>query len=156
MTASTILRPKPAIASSPNIAKPLTPTLDVNKSDDDYFSNSEEEIEDNNHSKEVIDYLQMNQINTEIEAFCELIKSDDFIKSNTSANSFWLKSQDQYPHLSKLFLKTSINSSSAIIERFFSICGIINTQRNQNMEFELFEILAIHSSNFKILEKLKK
>ena len=82
---------------------------------------------------------------------------------NFSGFKFWLDVifviviliHDQYPHLSKLFLKTSINSSSAIIERFFSICGIINTQRNQNMEFELFEILAIHSSNFKILEKIK-
>ena len=146
------MRAKPVIPNNNTVEPQLNPELEENKSDDDYFSDSDE---DKNHAQEIIEFMQINQIEKEIESFCELVKSDDFIKSRTSANSFWLKSQDHYPHLSKLFLKTMINSSSAIIERFFSICGVINTQRNQNMEFELFEILTMLSSNFKVLEQIK-
>ncbi len=48
-------------------------------------------------------------------------------------------------------LITLINSSSAFIERFFSVCGVINTDRNQNMKHDLFEIYAFLTSNMHIL-----
>jgi hypothetical protein len=45
----------------------------------------------------------------------------------------------EFPHLVTLFIiLNSFNASSAFIERFFSICGIIATQRNQNSNKDLF------------------
>jgi hypothetical protein len=41
------------------------------------------------------------------------------------------------------------------IERFFSVCGVINTDRNQNMKHDLFEIYAYLTSNMHILHTLK-
>ena len=52
-------------------------------------------------------------------------------------------------------LITLINSSSAFIERFFSVCGVINTDRNQNMKHDLFEIYAFLTSNMHILHTFK-
>jgi hypothetical protein len=51
-------------------------------------------------------------------------------------------------------LITLINSSSAFIERFFSVCGVINTDRNQNMKHDLFEIYAFLTSNMHILHTI--
>jgi hypothetical protein len=39
--------------------------------------------------------------------------------------------------------------------RFFSICGIITTQRNQNSNEDLFIDRAMLCANLKLLEKLK-
>jgi hypothetical protein len=83
----------------------------------------------------------MNQIKTEIEALCELMKNQKS-SLNKSLSSLKVK-------ISKLLLKTSINSSSAIIERFLSICeSLIRICVIRN--FKLFEILDNLPSNFKI------
>ena len=53
-------------------------------------------------------------------------------------------------------LITLINSSSAFIERYKDyVCGVINTDRNQNMKHDLFEIYAYLTSNMHILHTLK-
>ena len=60
-----------------------------------------------------------------------------------------------YPNLlTLLIMLNSINASSAFIERFFSICGIIATQRNQNSNEDLLFDRAMLSANMKLLEKL--
>ena len=65
-----------------------------------------------------------------------------------------IKKRD-FPHLCTLFLiLNSISASSAYIERFFSICGIICTQRNQNSKEDLFLARAMLSSNFEIVKKI--
>jgi hypothetical protein len=60
-----------------------------------------------------------------------------------------------FPHLCTLFLiLNSMGASGAYIERFFSICGIICTQRNQNSKEDLFLARAMLSSNFEIVKKI--
>ena len=49
----------------------------------------------------------------------------------------------------------NINSSSAFIERFFSICGFIQDKRRQNITIELFKMRCILRANIKILSEIK-
>jgi hypothetical protein len=48
----------------------------------------------------------------------------------------------------------NIRSSSAVIERFFSICGIIDAARRRNSKTDLFTTRALLKANYDILKKL--
>jgi len=69
--------------------------------------------------------------------FAQILQDSKLLSKIKSSKKFWSQNEEKFPYMSKLFALTSINSSSAFIERFFSICGIINTDRNENMKHEL-------------------
>ena len=79
----------------------------------------------------------------EITEFSKLLQDSKIIFKTKSSKKFWLQYEEKFPYIGKLFALTSINSSSAFIERFFSICGVITTDRNQNIKHELFEFYAM-------------
>ena len=61
----------------------------------------------------------------------------------------------KFPYLSKLALRLSnISSSSAFIERYFSICGFVQNDRNQNMSQDLFIKRCFLRANIKILNEI--
>ena len=62
----------------------------------------------------------------EVNNFAKWLSEVENIKSNDSSNKFWSDHSSEYPYLSDIYrIILLINSSSASIERFFSICGII-------------------------------
>ena len=70
-----------------------------------------------------------------------------------SSNVFWMNNFLKFYNLSKIFLIISgISCSSAFIERFFSICGIIGNQRNYNMKQDLFFMRAMLAGNIELLK----
>jgi len=61
-----------------------------------------------------------------------------------------------FPKICELALiLLNINSSSAFIERFFSICGFIQDKRRQNITIDLFKMRCLLRANIKILDELK-
>ena len=77
-----------------------------------------------------------------------------------STPDFWCqqKKEKKFPILSEIALKIySIPASSAFIERFFSIAGVINNKRRCNMNQEKkINIVAGSFSTFIIRILLKK
>ena len=50
----------------------------------------------------------------------------------------------------------NINSSSAFIERYFSICGLVQDKRRMNISIDLFKKRCFLRANIKILNELNK
>ncbi len=91
----------------------------------------------------------------EVNTFSNALMNLELINKQHRSADFWNENSIKYPNLTKLYrLLSTINSSSAFIERFFSQCGIIRTKRNQNMNPELFNLRAFLVSNIKILDEL--
>ena len=111
-------------------------------------------IENSQTVEAALKFQKQEAINLEINEFSKIIANKDF--KCLSSNQFWIEKKLEFPNLCTLFaMLNSINASSAYIERFFSLCGIITTQRNQNSREDLFVSRAMLCANMKILEKLK-
>jgi hypothetical protein len=115
-------------------------------------SESESEANIVNNGAIVLEAILKNNLTKEISEFAQILQDSKLLSKIKSSKKFWSQNEEKFPYMSKLFALTSINSSSAFIERFFSICGIINTDRNQNMKHELFEIYAMLNSNLHIIQ----
>jgi hypothetical protein len=100
-----------------------------------------------------------NEIKKEIEDFRVILlknKSEAIYKTESSRN-FWLDRLDSLPNLSKLALILSnINSSSAFIERYFSICGFVEDKRKMNISHDLFIKRCFLRANVKILNEINE
>ena len=118
-----------------------------NDDQENFESNSEIQLENFEH-----------QIFLEVEKYRRIISEDNFklVKQVSSTKNFWLKSNLEFPYLSKLVLVlANICSSSAFIERYFSICGFIQNKRSSNITVELFIKRCFLRANVKILNELK-
>ena len=136
--------------------KIVTPnTADSEKHFFEGMFEEEFEIENPDAIAAALVFKKEQEINSEIIKFTDLITAENFKRTLLSSNEFWKDKKRDFPHLCTLFLiLNSIGASSAYIERFFSICGIICTQRNQNSKEDLFQARAMLSSNFKIVKKI--
>ena len=104
----------------------------------------------------ILSNIHKNQdILNEINDFAGIISNGlDMFNGISSSYEFWENNFLKFPHLSKVFLILSgINSSSAFIERFFSICGIIGNKKNCNMSQDLFFMRAMLAGNIELLNK---
>ena len=73
--------------------------------------------------------------------------------NDISSIKFWLDNKKTFPSLYKLALILfNIPSSSAFVERFFSICGIVNDKRRGNMKDETLINRSFLKSNLDLLE----
>jgi hypothetical protein len=115
-------------------------------------SESESEANIVNNGAIVLEAILKNNLTKEISEFVQILQDSKLLSKIKTSKKIWSQNEEKFPYMSKLFALTSINSSSAFIERFFSICGIINTDRNQNMKQELFEIYAMLNSNLHIIQ----
>ncbi|CAF0799022.1 unnamed protein product [Brachionus calyciflorus] len=91
----------------------------------------------NNLSDEIFKH----EIENEVNKLKAILTADNnkLILTTTNSKEFWYQHQGAFAKLSKLAnILLNINSSSACVERFFSLCGFIENKRNQNMETELF------------------
>jgi hypothetical protein len=97
------------------------------------------------------------ELENEIKEFSlvlEKIKLDK--KQKYTTRQFWQKYQEKMPNLNRLaLLITNMPSSSAFIERFFSVCGIIKNKQRGNMKPDLLEMRSLLKSNLNFLEYTK-
>jgi hypothetical protein len=150
---STSSSPSSTQSSSSTHSPPLSTTKKITKEDLFYkniFKN-EKPMSQNN----LANLFHLNQETAdEVESYSNLIKDKNFIETCENSPDFWIKNAEKYPILYKTALVLcSINSSSAFIERFFSICGVINDCRRGNMDKDLFFIRAFLACNIDILNK---
>ena len=101
------------------------------------------------------DYLSI-KVQNEVSLFRNLIVSEKMHDEDcTSTRRFWLKNQSTLPNLYKLAKKLlNIQASTAFVERYFSICGIICTTKNTNMNDKTLVMRSVLKSNMNILDEL--
>ena len=95
-------------------------------------------------------------LDKEISFFSEFFTSKEKLRPITDTKKFWLKNRSKMPILFNLAIITlSIPASSAYIERFFSVSGVIcaNT-RSFNMKDDLIIMRSMLKANYKILFEL--
>ena len=87
--------------------------------------------------------------------FVKLIETNESKKISTE--DFWNSNSKQLPHLSKIALiLLNIPSSSAYIERHFSLSGAICSQRRGNMSADLIITRSMLKANIKLINTLNQ
>lgn len=82
------------------------------------------------------------------------LNNDAFLKKLKSSPEFWNNEGRMLPRLRELALVLSnINSSSAFIERFFSIAEIVNKKRSARMSDQLLVMRSMLKANMSILKE---
>ena len=101
--------------------------------------------------------MQRESFEIEVNAFRLKIKNEMFVEKPLSTILFWLQNSLQFPMLYKLAkVLLNVQSSSAFIERFFSICGVVCTRRATNMKADLLIKRSMLKANMTILNHLNK
>ena len=112
---------------------------------------------DQEYEQDATQTLESQRIEVQLEAtkLARLIEKGEY--NGKSTGEFWLKHAIELPHLKTLCLHLSnIPSSSSYIERFFSLCGSICSQRRANMSAEKIVSRAIIKTNMNLILKLNK
>jgi hypothetical protein len=125
-----------------------------------FFKNNESQTSFNSEiQKIVIDQ----ELDSEIDIYKNLIAEKNFWNGfellYKSSSEFWINSQiqKQMPKLSQLFfILNTIPATSAAIERFFSIAGIVNDKRRLRMRDDLVIQRTMIKSNMELLENSSK
>lgn len=104
-----------------------------------------------------ITYFQ-EELKNELDSLCvdgygsvieEINNYHSFQTSHLSFQEFWSMFKQTFPRFYFLSIKYSVMAASEIsVERFFSICGQIQTKQRNRMKFDLFYKLAILRYNF--------
>ncbi len=102
------------------------------------------------------EYLSI-QVQNEVSVFRSLLVSERMLDEDCiSTRRFWLKYQWQLPHYFRLTKKLlNIQASTAFVERFFSICGIICSSKNTNMNDKTIIMRSVLKANMDTLKELK-
>ena len=103
------------------------------------------------------DEIFRQELEYEVNKLKAILRADNnkLILTTTNSKEFWYQHKGAFPKISKLAnILLNINSSSACVERFFSLCGFIENKRNQNMETELFISRCFLRANFKTIKEL--
>ena len=139
-----------------NPETPRTPVSAKSNTSDDFIRNFFADDEKNEqHCLEIQENLQKKKIENEINDLRKTLLEEMFIKDSTSTVQFWRKYNFKFPHMSKLaLLLSTIQSSSAFIERFFSVCGVVCKPRASNMKDDLIISRSILKANIKILDSI--
>ena len=123
---------------------------------DGFFANQflhdqrHEEMEDALISKDTL-------INKEIQDFIRTIDDLETLKELTTSKKFWNSNIKKFPNLRKLALiLLNIPASSASIERYFSITGLICNKRAAKMNSTLLIWRGLLRANIKLLLDLNK
>ena len=96
------------------------------------------------------------RIADEIKNFLDLLKQGiEKSEKLFSTADFWVNHRCDFPLLTKLTEKLyNCPASSANIERYFSIAGIISNTRGSNISDELVILRSLTKVNIEILKKL--
>lgn len=132
--------------------------IESTNQEDNFYSDffNEVPIQKPRMNDEAIKFKFTTELDKEISALTLVISSANFSKDKKSLPEFWSKNSSSLPILCSLAkVLINISSSSAFIERFFSISGIICTQRNMNMNKDLIVARSLLKANPKIIQTLK-
>ena len=95
------------------------------------------------------------KLEDELNDFSILLCDKNFLNKKQSTKEFCQSNSRKFPILYKVpIILLNINSSSAFIERFFSIAGVITNKRRSNMKDDLLVTRSILKSNIQILEEM--
>jgi hypothetical protein len=141
--------------------KPTSPNTSVSTNSDSSefcYDGIFEDDKNNYHQKEILtETMRRESFEIEVNAFRIKIKNEMFVEKPLCTKLFWKKNSLKFPMLYKLALVLlNIQSSSAFIERFFSICGVVCTRRATNMKADLLIKRSMMKSNMHILPHLNK
>jgi len=104
---------------------------------------------------ETLIHLKIKRVKDEICNYSLIISNPDFKNQEYSTKQFWMKNCNEFPSLNQLTkVLLSIQSSSAFIERFFSICGIVCKKRSANMSDDQIILRSFLKSNMKLLNEM--
>lgn len=96
-------------------------------------------------------------LDKEISAYREYFINRDVIRSVTKTKHFWLKNQIVLPILFSFAIRVmNIAISSAYIERYFSVCGVVCTTKSFNMKDDLVIIRSLLKANYKLLIEMRE
>ena len=99
--------------------------------------------------------MERESVELEINALRLKVKDQMFIENPISTKLFWQKNALQLPNLYEIALVLlNVQASSAFIERFFSICGVVCSRRATNMKPDLIIKRSMLKSNIHILNHL--
>ena len=114
-------------------------------------------LEDDNiqNNDELLGEVKQMNLETEKIEFIRLI--DENKMESTSTRKFWLKNKSKFPFLKNLAeILLNIPSSSAFIERYYSLCGIICKQRCGNMTSKQIIERSLLKANIKTINEMNK
>ena len=134
---------RPMDSSNQNLVDPFyTDFFDANKA-----------TKTENNNVETKKFRFTIQLESEIVKYTQLLETvTDF---NLNFSEFWLSNSKIYPILSKLTkILYNISSTSAVLERFFSLSGIVCSARRSNMKDDLIIMRSLLKANVKILKEL--
>lgn len=109
------------------------------------------------HGVSLATALQKDGFTAEIDKFKTFISRNNFenIKRIKSSTAFWEQNSRVVPHIARLFLLlNTIPSTSASIERYFSICGFVSNKRSSNIAPDLFITRCLLRANLGLLTEL--
>ena len=127
-------------------SSPLTST----NVDDNLFANYFD-LSDSDSDIPLIKSNKINKIKEETERYHTITTQNPIKYKN--ATEFWCHHSKEMPLIKELsFILLNIPSSSAFIERFFSVCGIVNRQRAGNMSDSTLINRSFLKTNSNLLE----
>jgi hypothetical protein len=84
-----------------------------------------------------------------------MIEEKKYLRKTTA--QFWNENSKELKNLRRLAMKLlNIPSSSAYIERHFSLCGAICDQRNRNMSADMIATRTMLKANIKSLMEMNR
>lgn len=95
------------------------------------------------------------ELNIEIAYFQEILLDRERLEETDSNKKFWLEEKKKLPKLFQVAtILLNISASSAYVERFFSICGIICHQRAARMSDDLIISRSMLASNMQFFKEM--
>jgi len=121
-----------------------------------YYGIDEDQIHEESNDGYLLKFKR--DIEREVNLFLDNFNNDETIASHLkSTKDFWTKNRLALPILYACTCKiVSIPASSAYIERFFSICGVVCKNRAMNMNDELIICKCMLKANMKLLDELNR
>jgi len=120
-----------------------------------FFADDDFTADTQSQSQQCSRFILEKALDGEILHFTELISNKQLIASCKNSSSFWIKNSKKLPKLSELFIIiNSVPASTAGIERYFNITGLINNDRRLRMMDDLVEMRSLFKANLPILDEL--
>ena len=108
---------------------------------------------DSSHPSQIGIAIIEKKIQSEIDSFSDFLTNKDLVENTQSDKIYWKKNKEKFPYLFTLATNyLAISASSAYIERFFSICGIICNNRRNRMKDDLIINRGLLAANMQTIQ----
>jgi len=137
--------------------RPTTPHSDTSVNENCfYYGIEEDKIHAESNDGHLLKFKR--DIDREVNLFLNNFINDETIATHLiNTKDFWIKNRLTLPILYACTYKImSIPASSAYVERFFSVCGVVCKNRAMNMNDELIICKCMLKANIKLLDELNR